>query len=163
LPTWCRCFPLFSSSSGAFLLHFPLFTQCFSDRTSSFSLFSLPIPLPLRTRSNYWLISEDTCHATAPVLYKGALVALILSWLWTAEVRLTFTFSLAKLTLLFADHPLPHPRHLLPPLLPRMSFLTALGPFAPTLTHLSRFTARHAMVRSRREEERGWSAEQDGD
>ncbi|GAA5866542.1 hypothetical protein JCM8547_005449 [Rhodosporidiobolus lusitaniae] len=37
---------------------------------------------------NYWLITEDTCHTTAPVLYKGALAALILSWLWTAEVLL---------------------------------------------------------------------------
>jgi hypothetical protein len=37
---------------------------------------------------NYWLISEDTCHVTAPVLYKGALAALILSWLWTAEIIL---------------------------------------------------------------------------
>ncbi|GAA5975176.1 hypothetical protein JCM11641_004380 [Rhodosporidiobolus odoratus] len=37
---------------------------------------------------NYWLISERTCHETAPVLYKTALAALILSWLWTAEIIL---------------------------------------------------------------------------
>ncbi|GAA6012033.1 hypothetical protein JCM10207_005104 [Rhodosporidiobolus poonsookiae] len=34
---------------------------------------------------NYWLISEQTCHMSAPVLYKTALAALIISWLWTAE------------------------------------------------------------------------------
>ncbi|GAA5896699.1 hypothetical protein JCM6882_005012, partial [Rhodosporidiobolus microsporus] len=35
---------------------------------------------------NYWVISQRTCSATAPVLYKTALAALILSWLVTLEV-----------------------------------------------------------------------------
>ncbi|GAA5823667.1 hypothetical protein JCM11251_000718 [Rhodosporidiobolus azoricus] len=35
---------------------------------------------------NYWIISQRTCDATAPVLYKTALAALILSWIVTLEV-----------------------------------------------------------------------------
>lgn len=34
---------------------------------------------------NIWLISSNTCSATNPVLYKGALAAVILSWLWILE------------------------------------------------------------------------------
>ena len=34
---------------------------------------------------NIWLISSNTCSATNPVLYKSALAAVILSWLWILE------------------------------------------------------------------------------
>ncbi|POY73579.1 hypothetical protein BMF94_3112 [Rhodotorula taiwanensis] len=35
---------------------------------------------------NFWMVSSSTCSATAPHLYNAALAALVLSWLWTAEL-----------------------------------------------------------------------------
>ncbi|BGP15261.1 hypothetical protein JCM10213v2_003221 [Rhodosporidiobolus nylandii] len=54
-------------------------------RVRQFSDLISVLSLVLFFFANYWVISEQTCHVTAPVLYKTALAALILSWLWTTE------------------------------------------------------------------------------
>ncbi|GAA5986991.1 hypothetical protein JCM10908_000983 [Rhodotorula pacifica] len=35
---------------------------------------------------NFWVVSTDSCSRDSPTLYNAALAALILSWLWTAEL-----------------------------------------------------------------------------
>lgn len=37
---------------------------------------------------NIWVATSHSCRASAPTLYKSALAALVLSWLWTSEVIL---------------------------------------------------------------------------
>lgn len=34
---------------------------------------------------NIWVISSNTCSTTNPTLYRGALAAVVLSWLWILE------------------------------------------------------------------------------
>ncbi|GAA5892451.1 uncharacterized protein JCM6883_007362 [Sporobolomyces salmoneus] len=60
-----------------------------SDLVSLYGLIIFPL-------GNIWLISSNTCSATNPILYKGALAAVILSWLWILEF-----FILCALALFF--------------------------------------------------------------
>jgi hypothetical protein len=34
---------------------------------------------------NIWLISSNTCSTTNPTLYRGALAAVVISWIWICE------------------------------------------------------------------------------
>ncbi|GAA5927205.1 RING finger protein [Sporobolomyces koalae] len=49
---------------------------------------------------NIWIISTNTCPATNPVLYRGALAAVILSWLWVLEFFLLCAFAIFCLPIL---------------------------------------------------------------
>ncbi|GAA6058871.1 hypothetical protein JCM10212_002815 [Sporobolomyces blumeae] len=60
------------------------------------SLFSLVVFV----LGNLWVIAADTCPTTAPVLYKTALAALILSWIWTLEFLLYVAFAIFFLPIL---------------------------------------------------------------
>lgn len=35
---------------------------------------------------NWWVISATSCQADSPTLYRGAVAALVLSWLYVAEI-----------------------------------------------------------------------------
>ncbi|GAA6041887.1 hypothetical protein JCM8097_004532 [Rhodosporidiobolus ruineniae] len=72
----------------------PLGSETVDRQVRRFSDFVSLLSLVLFFLGNYWLISENTCHISNPILYKGALAALILQWLWTTEIILYFMLIL---------------------------------------------------------------------
>ncbi|BGP23975.1 hypothetical protein JCM10295v2_002876 [Rhodotorula toruloides] len=51
---------------------------------------------------SFWLGSSKTCQITAPALYKSAVAALILSWLWMAELAIYVVLAILFLPFLLA-------------------------------------------------------------
>ena len=52
---------------------------------------------------NVWVVSADTCSETNPVLYKGALAALILSWCWILEYFILCALAIFFLPILLVS------------------------------------------------------------
>ncbi|BGO90861.1 hypothetical protein NBRC10512_002390 [Rhodotorula toruloides] len=56
--------------------------------------------LVLLVAGSFWLGSSKTCQMTAPALYKSAVAALILSWLWMAELAIYVVLAILFLPFL---------------------------------------------------------------